>query len=323
MFRRLGHDVVMLGDGRELIQKLLDHPPDLVFNFAEGQGIGRSREARVPALLEMLGIPYTGSDPLTMAVTLDKECAKRLVASAGVAVPRDVVIPNSRGMALQSRPGDSGEPSREAEVASRLPYPVLVKPAWEGSSKGIRNRCLVRTPGELPDVVDWLQRQQRQPVLVEEFIEGDELTVGVLGNGPAEVMGIMRVLPVEPTEHFIYGLEIKRDYRRLVRYECPAPLASNVARRVQEAALTAYRVLGCRDVSRIDFRLRDGIPYFLEVNPLPGLNPEDSDLVIMARLLGWSYDRLVETILQAAENRLGIAVESGETPSPAAILIEN
>jgi D-alanine-D-alanine ligase len=354
VFRRLGHDVDLLGDGRELIERLLDRPPDLVFNFAEGQGVGRSREARVPALLEMLGIPYTGSDPLTMAVTLDKDCAKRLAASAGIAVPRALVIPVSRDAKSSERsanqkshsfPGTAWErAAREALPRERqqtgggaskavrsqaepgnevgfsnlpsaichLPFPVIVKPAWEGSSKGIRTKCLVKSPEDLPDVVEWLQREQRQPIIVEEYIEGDEVTVGVLGNDPPEVFGVMRVSPVQPAEHFIYSLEIKRDYRRLVRYECPAPLPAETTCRIEEAALKAYDVLGCRDVSRIDFRLRDGIPYFLEVNPLPGLNPEDSDLVIMARLLGWSHARLVQTILDAALQRLDMQREHPE-----------
>ncbi len=130
VLRGMGHEVVKLGDGRELLQRLLCDPPDFVFNFAEGQGIGRSREARVPAVLEMLDIPYTGSDPLTLAVTLDKDCAKRLVESAGVKVPRSSV----------SEPdGDL----HELEIRGRLPYTAIVKPAWEGSSKGIRGRCVV------------------------------------------------------------------------------------------------------------------------------------------------------------------------------------
>src|SRR5947208_1634680 len=119
VLRGLGHEVEKLGDGREMLARLLSNPPDLVFNFAEGQGIGRSREARVPAVLEMLGIPYTGSDPLTQAVTLDKDCARRLVASEGVAVPRGVVV----------HAGDD----LDALAAANLPLPVIAKPAWEGS----------------------------------------------------------------------------------------------------------------------------------------------------------------------------------------------
>jgi len=313
VFRGLGHEVALLGDGRELIERLLERAPDLVFNFAEGQGVARSREARVPALLEMLGIPYTGSDPLTMSTTLDKDCAKRLAASAGIAVPRALVIPSSAGCdAATSQRKEYHDP------LSWLPFPVVVKPAWEGSSKGIRSRCLVKSPEDLPDVIDSLHREQRQPIMVEEYIAGDEVTVGVIGNDPPEVFGIMRVSPVMPTEHFVYSLEIKRDYRRQVCYECPALLPTETTTRVKMAALQAYSVLGCRDVSRIDFRIRDGVPYFLEVNPLPGLNPEDSDLVIMARLLGWSHSRLVSAILDVALRRLGMDAASEQASRLAA-----
>jgi D-alanine-D-alanine ligase len=291
VLRGFGHEVIDLGDGRELLERLLADPPDLVFNIAEGQGISRSREARVPAVLEMLGIPYTASDPLTLAVTLDKDCARRLAASSGVAVPAGVVI----------HPGDD---ARFVAAEAGVPYPAIVKPAWEGSSKGIRRTCLIEAPAELPAAVESLQRDHQQPVLLEEFIQGDELTVGVLGNQPPKVLGIMRVVPIHPTQRFIYSLEVKRDYQRQVVYECPAALPEAALEAVSAAALRAYRSLGCRDVSRIDFRLRDGVPYFLEVNPLPGLNPESSDLVILAELCGWTYERLIVGILQAALKRL-------------------
>jgi D-alanine-D-alanine ligase len=296
VLRGLGHDVVKLGDGREMLEQLLAEPPDFVFNFAEGQGIGRCREARVPAVLEMLGIPYTGSDPLTQAVTLDKDCARRLVASAGASVPAGFVI----------QPDDDlDEITRSEQVRPLLePRLAIVKPAWEGSSKGIREKCLVRDQAELRDVVESLRRDYRQPLLVEEFIDGDELTVGMVGNDPPEIIGIMRVVPNTPTEHFVYSLEVKRDFRRQVRYECLPPLPKGVLDRVALAAQAAHRVLGCRDVARIDFRLRDGVPYFLEVNPLPGLNPESSDLVILAGLRNWSYEKLVARILQAALDRV-------------------
>src|SRR4051794_15598361 len=171
VLRRRGHEVIPLGDGPEMLRRLLDDPPDFVFNFAEGQGIGRCREARVPAVLEMLGIPYTGSDPLTLAVTLDKDCAKRLVASAGVAVPAGAVI----------QPGDD---TAAVVARARVPFPAIVKPAWEGSSKGIRGKSVVDGPAELAAAVAALQKDHRQPVLVEEYVQGEELTVGVLGNAP-------------------------------------------------------------------------------------------------------------------------------------------
>lgn len=295
--RLLGHEPVLLGDGRELIRRVLEQPPDLVLNLAEGHGIARSREARVPAFLEMLGIPYTGSDPLTLAVTLDKDCAKRLVHSAGVRVPAGVLV----------HPGEDA-----GEILSRvdLPLPLVAKPAWEGSSKGIRSTCLVQEMASVAAVVAGLHRDHGQPVLLEEFVAGEEVTVGMLGNAPPTVLGLMRVYPRRPNPHFIYSLEVKRDWHNQVDYECPAELPPGVTEAVRHASLAAYRVLGCRDVARLDFRIRDGIPYFLEVNPLPGLNPVSSDLVIMARLLGLDHPTLIRLILEAAWDRLGSSVSA-------------
>ncbi len=293
VLRKQHHEVLLLGDGRELLQRLLSDPPDLVFNIAEGRGIGRSREARVPAVLEMLNIPHTGSDPLTCAVTLDKDCAKRLAGSAGVVCPRGLVL----------RPGD--DITMTVRSNADFPgFPALVKPAWEGSSKGIRSKCVVEGQEQLLEVAESLWRDHRQPLLVEEFIAGDELTVGVIGNEEPQVIGVMRVVPLREEERFIYSLEVKRDWANRVRYECPARLAPRVEQAVRDAALQAYRVLGCRDIARLDFRLRHGVPYFLEVNPLPGLNPETGDLVMLARHSGWSYEQLIAGILNSALDRL-------------------
>jgi D-alanine-D-alanine ligase len=286
VLRQDRHEVVLLGDGEAMVRRVLACRPDLVFNIAEGHGVSRSREARVPAVLEMLGIPYTGSDPLTLAVTLDKDCARRLVRSHGGIVPRGQVFP----------PDTDLQPVRSLP---RLPYPAIVKPAWEGSSKGIRGKCVVDTPAELADALE-ARRDQRQPLLVEEFIAGEELTVGIVGNDPPRVVGVLRVVPLQASERFVYSLEVKRDYASQVRYESPPCLPAEHLRAVEEAALLAYRALGCRDVARIDFRLRDGVPYFLEVNPLPGLNPETSDLVIVARLGGLGYENLIRAIIASA-----------------------
>jgi D-alanine-D-alanine ligase len=288
--RARGHEVVELGDGRGLVEKLLADPPDLVFNIAEGHGVGRSREARVPAVCEMLGIPCTGSDPSTLAVALDKAWARQVVAAEGVVkVPRGCVV----------------TPSQIADFPQAPEfYPRIVKPAWEGSSKGIRGKGLAHTPQELHEAVYRLRELYQQPVLVEEFIAGDELTVGVVGNEPPRVLGVMRVLPRAPDPHFVYSVEVKRDYLNQVRYECPARLVPPVLSEVELAAIEAYQALGCRDVARIDFRLRDGVPYFIEANPLPGLNPESSDLVILGQLVGVSHDALIGMILDAALARL-------------------
>jgi D-alanine-D-alanine ligase len=281
-----GHTVSELGDGRGLVEKLLASPPDLVFNIAEGVGVGRAREARAPALCEMLGVPYTGSDPLTLAAALDKDVARRLVASAGVQVPAGVLF-------------WQGMPDLQLELS----FPAIVKPAWEGSSKGIRGNCIVHSEPEFLAAAEQVV-SYRQPVLFEEFIDGDELTVGIVGNDPPHILGVMRVIPNQTDIPFVYSLEVKRDFRNQVKYECPARLAPDILQAVECAALTAYGSLGCRDVARIDFRLRDGVPYFIEANPLPGLNPESSDMVILAGLVGIDHVELIGMILDAALERL-------------------
>jgi D-alanine-D-alanine ligase len=149
----------------------------------------------------------------------------------------------------------------------------------------------------------------RQPILVEEFIDGDELTVGILGNRPPSVLGILRVLPKKKVGPFIYSIEVKRDWRRLVEYECPAGLSKEDDECVRRAALAVWEAVGCRDVARVDFRLRRGVPYFLEVNPLPGLSPGSGDIVLLAEAVGIPHAQLVQRILQAAIDR----VKAGET----------
>ena len=289
VLRDAGHEPVFLGDGPEMLRRVLADPVDLVFNIAEGHGVSRSREARVPAVLEMLGIPYTGSDPLTLATTLDKDCARRLVRSHGGLTPWGAVW-------------EPGEDPAAWLARHTMPYPVIVKPAWEGSSKGIRGKCVVDSAADLLAALV-ARADQRQPLLVEEYIEGEELTVGVLGNAPPRVLGILRVVPTQVRSRFVYSLEVKRNYADHVRYECPPQLPAEQLAAVEQAALLAYRCLGCRDVARIDFRLRDGLPYFLEVNPLPGLNPETSDLVILSTKSGLDHAGLIRGILDAALRR--------------------
>ncbi|HLW63772.1 MAG TPA: D-alanine--D-alanine ligase [Gemmataceae bacterium] len=297
VLRDLGHEVVELGNGRPMLEKLLSDPPDFVFNFAEGQGIGRSRESRVPAVLETLGIKYTGSDPATLAVCLDKDWARRIVESVGVQVPRAMTIafgaqPSAdlRGMGEEILP-DAG-----------LDLPVIAKPVCEGSSKGIRNKCLIERAEDFGPLVYELWQQYHQTVLVEEFIDGEELTVGVWGNDPPAVIGILHVVPRKPGR-FIYSLEVKRNYKELVDYECPAQISEEHRDAVEESALLAFDVLGCRDICRMDFRLREGVPYFLEANPLPGLNPITGDIVLLAKGMGINHAQLVERIVSAAMER--------------------
>ncbi len=289
-----GHRVIRLGGGREFLARILAQEVDLVFNIAEGLGNHRSREAQVPSVLEMLGVPYSGSDPLCLAVTLEKPLAKRLVSFAGVATPRWQVVRDAGQLARTDWDG--------------LPLPVLAKPAHEGSSKGIRITSRLKSTPQIVKAVRELLEHYRQPVMVEEFIDGDEVTVGLVGNAPPRVVGIMRVLPRTKTDHFVYSLEVKRDWESLLTYECPARLGKGVLQDIADSSLRAFEALGCRDFARMDFRISpEGIPYFLEANPLPGLNPGSGDLPIMARKVGWTYENLISAVLDAALQRLGPA----------------
>lgn len=281
-----GHQVRKLGFGRAFLDALLADPPDLVFNIAEGIA-GRNRESQIPALLEMLSIPYTGSDPLTLGLTLDKDLAKRTVSSHGLATPRHLVLDSP------SLPSLDG-----------LAFPLMVKPAYEGSSKGIRLKSKVGNTAELEAQVRWLFDTYGVPVMVEEFLDGPEFTVGVIGNGSPRVLGVMMIRHrTLPPEDFLYSLEVKRDWENQVEYLSPPPVEEETLAALTDLALGVYECLGCRDVARVDLRLRGGRPFFLEVNPLPGLSPDYGDLVIMARKMGWTYDQLVLDILRHARER--------------------
>ena len=284
------HSVVKLGGGREFLNNVLGQRVDLVFNIAEGLGNHRSREAQVPSVLEMLGVPYSGSDPLCLAVSLEKPLAKRLVSFSGVATPRWQVVGDTRQL-------------KEVEWG-QFPLPAFAKPAHEGSSKGIRITSRLENSPQIVEAVTGLLEYYQQPVMVEEFISGEEVTVGVIGNSPPKVVGIMRVVPRKKTDCFVYSLEVKRDWESLLTYECPALLGKGVLQDIADSSLKAYEALGCRDFARMDFRIGpDGTPYFLEINPLPGLNPKSGDLPIMAGKMGWTYEALISAVLNAALQR--------------------
>jgi len=283
------HTVTMLGGGREFLGKILHDKVDFVFNIAEGRGTYRSREAQVPSILEMLDIPYSGSDPQCLAICLDKPLTKKLVASEGVSTPNWCVINDRQEL-------------RQMDSCDFL-FPAIVKPAYEGSSKGIRLSSVVEDAKQAIEVIESLLEKYQQPAMVEEIILGDEVTVGIIGNSPPNVLGMMRILPKQREGYFIYNLDVKRNYLDLVEYECPAGLEEKVLQCTQVSSLRAFQALGCRDFARLDFRINTaGVPYFLEINPLPGLG-NYSDLVIMAKKMGWSHRQLISAVLNAARER--------------------
>jgi D-alanine-D-alanine ligase len=284
-----GHTVTLLGGGREFLGKILQEKVDFVFNVAEGRGTYRSREAQVPSTLEMLNIPYSGSDPQCLAICLDKPLTKKLVALEGVSTPTWRII-NDR-QELHEING------------CRFLFPAIIKPAYEGSSKGIRLTSLVEDAEQANEVIECLLDKYHQPAMIEKVILGDEITVGITGNSPPKVLGVMRIIPKQRNDHFLYTLEVKRNYLELVDYECPAGLEEKVLQRIQASSLKAYQALGCRDFARLDFRISaGGVPYFLEVNPLPGLGTH-SDLVIMANKVGSNHRQLISAVLNAALER--------------------
>lgn len=284
-----GHTVTMLGGGREFSGKIFHDKVDFVFNIAEGRGAYRSREAQVPSILEMLDIPYSGSDPQCLAICLDKPLTKKLVALEGVSTPNWRVIFNRQELPQI----DSYD----------FTFPAVVKPAYEGSSKGISLTSVVEDAKQAIEVVESLLEKYQQPAMVEEIILGDEVTVGIIGNSPPKVLGMMRILPKQKNGYFLYTLDVKRNYLELVDYECPAGLEEEVLQSIQISSLKSFNALGCRDFARLDFRIsRAGVPYFLEINPLPGLGTH-SDLVIMAKMMGWSHKQLISAVLNAAIER--------------------
>jgi len=284
-----GHDVIKLGGDAGLIDRLRQTPVDIVFNIAEGLH-GRNREAHIPALLEFLNIPYTGSDPLTLCLTLDKAMAKRIVMSQNIPTPRFQKVERVEDL-----------------HGLDLGYPLFVKLCYEGSSKGVRLDSKISDAQSLREKTTGLLKTYGSPVLVEEFVKGPEFTVGILGNEDPFVLGVMQIeIKGRAPEDSIYSLEIKREWEEKVRYHCPPSLDKDLLRKIEEVALRSYRALECRDVSRADIRVgEDRIPYFLEINPLPGLSPVYGDLVMIARSMGWDYDRLVKTIFHHALIRYG------------------
>jgi D-alanine-D-alanine ligase len=285
-----GYEVIKLGGDAGLIERLRQSSVDIVFNIAEGLQ-GRNREAHIPALLEFLNIPYTGSDPLTLSLTLDKSMAKRAVMSENIPTP-------------QFRKVERAEDLKDLD----LRYPLFVKLCYEGSSKGVRLDSKVLDRRSLEEKTKWLLETYQSPLLVEEFVSGPEFTVGVLGNENPSVLGVMQIeIKGKPQNEAVYSLEVKREWEKTVQYHCPPLVGKDLLKKIEDVALRSYRVLDCRDVSRVDIRVgEDQTAYFLEINPLPGLSPVYGDLPIMARRMGWDYGRLIRTIFRHALERYGM-----------------
>jgi D-alanine-D-alanine ligase len=288
--RELGHDTQRIGSAKRLVRRLAQGDRwDLVFNIAEGLH-GVAREAQVPAILDVYDIPYTFSDPLVLALALHKNLTKMVVRQAGLPTPDFALI------------------ERLSDVdAIDLPFPLFAKPVAEGTSKGITAASKIIERSSLRRVCEDLLQQFRQPVLVETFLSGREFTIGLAGTGnDAEVLGTVEINLLPGAEAEVYSYVNKVECATLVRYAPVQADGDEEVRRAEALALAAWRVLGCRDGGRVDVRCNDrGEPSFLEVNPLPGLQPGHSDLPILCDFKGISYAELIDKIVRSACRRLG------------------
>lgn len=313
-----GHQAAFLEGDLSIVEKLPKHKPDICFNICEGHW-GDSREAQVPAILEMLRIPYTGSGPLTLALALDKPMTKRALWYHSLPTPSFQTF---------ERPNEPLDPD--------MKYPLFVKPSREGTGMGVTAESIVYDETQLRAQLRQQLETYKQPILVEHFIEGREVTVGLVGNltgpvarrlpddhdAPRISRGLHFFPPLEvdmsryPDEEAgVYTSRIKTDLVHSFHYICPAQLPQELVEELNWLAAATFRVTGSFDVGRVDFRLdshNHNKPYILEINPLPGLNPGYSDLPLEALADGWTFEQLVNRILEEALHRYGL----GEAPLP-------
>ncbi len=279
------HETCRIGNARQLMNALKKGERwDMVFNICEGM-YGDSRESLVPALLDAYGIPYVFSGGVTLGISLNKSYCKRIVRDAGILTPEFFVVGNIT---------DIGK--------VRLNYPLFAKPVAEGTGKGIEGKSIINNRQELVAVCAELLQKYHQPLLVEEFLPGREFTIGIVGNNEhARAIGGVEIIYSERAGN-IYSYYNKENYKELIQY---IPVKGKLLNKCAETSLEVWNVLNAYDGGRVDLRMdKEGRINFLEINPLPGLNPVHSDLPIIARLNGISYTRLIGEIMQAAINRI-------------------
>lgn len=299
-----GHQVILLEADETLPNSVRRAAPDICFNIAEGLR-GDSRESHVPALLEMLGIAYTGSKVLGHAISLDKAVTKRMW--------RDAELPTAPFQTFLH----SDEP-----LDRRLSYPLFVKPLREGTGMGINALSIIKDRSQLRQQVRWVIETYHQPALVEGYLPGREFTVGLIGNtslpGERRWNGLYNergfhlfpILEIDANKGIgqgLYNVDAKSylpGEEEAPLYFCPADIPASLERELKQLTIAAFEAIGALDLSRVDFRLgSDGRPYLMEINTLPGLKPGFSDLCIMADTEGIEYTHLINEILILAANR--------------------
>ncbi|HBL16417.1 MAG TPA: D-alanine--D-alanine ligase, partial [Elusimicrobia bacterium] len=282
-----GHEVIDLEATPDLPHLLTISDVDVVFNVAEGIR-GRNREAQVPAILELMDIPHTGSDAATMALTLDKALAKRVVREAGLLTPKFFLMTSGR-----------------ERVPADMPFPLIVKPVAEGSSKGVIRKSVVHNEAELRELAAEIVKRYGQAALAEEFLPGREFTVALLGERRPRALPPMEIIFTDKGAEFpVYTYQHKLEACREIRYQAPAQIDEKLREELERVARKSFAALGCRDVARIDFRLDgEGRVHFMECNPLPGLTPGWSDLCLIADSVKMDYRNLIGEILTPAIRR--------------------
>ncbi|MBN2323308.1 MAG: ATP-grasp domain-containing protein [Spirochaetes bacterium] len=286
VLRNLGFETERIGNIKSLVTALEGGRRwDIVFNIAEGIN-GPGREAQVPALLDAYCIPYTFSDPVVLALTLHKGMTKHIMTARGIPTAEFAVVESGQDLSAVS-----------------LGFPLFLKPVGEGTGKGISAASIVSDRASMMKVGNDLLDRFRQPVLVEHYLPGREFTVGVVGTGSgAEALSVMEIIFQKSAECDAYTLWNKKHYTQAVQYRL---IEDERAEEYKSLALKAWRCLGCRDGGRVDIRLDEaGLPFVMEINPLPGLHPVDSDLPIICRLSGLDYRWLIEKIMNSALERI-------------------
>jgi len=295
--RSRGHSVESVeADNPHLFSYFKNNRVDMVFNIAEGTR-GKFRESEIPAMLDLLGIPYTGSNTFSLAIALNKALTKKILKAEGIPTP---------AFQLFAKGTEKLDPA--------LRFPLIVKPNSEGSAKGISRANVVQDEKALYDRVREINSVYRQEVIVEEFIEGKELTVGILENGATVVLPILEIdfSTAHKSGEFFYSWKMKEfqgneEMGTTPTFHCPARLDKKTEELVKDTALATHRALDCCDISRTDIRLsKDNIPYVLEINPLPGLNPKESNFPIMVYAAGLKYDEMINAVLKSACQRRNI-----------------
>ncbi len=284
--KSLGFETDRIGHVKNLVKRLAAGERwDLVFNFAEGvKGFGR--EAQIPALLEAYNIPYTASDALVLALTLHKGMTKHVIKNSGIPTPDFFVVECADDI-----------------LNVNLPYPIFAKPVAEGTGKGITPASKITNKKQLHSVCRNLLERFSQPVLLETFLPGREFTVAIVGTGKESIaLGVLEIILKSKAEKDVYSYVNKENCEELVEYRL---VNDDLAEAAKKVALDSWKALGGRDFGRVDLRCdAAGVPNFIEVNPLPGMHPEHSDLPIICTFAGIKYRELMEMIMTSALKRL-------------------